>query len=93
MNNKICINELAVLLSEKENISVENSKEIIVALRDEMAIALKSKKPIQLRGFGSFSYNTFPSRNVRNPKTGETLLSKTRTKIKFKQSSLSIQIK
>ena len=46
----------------------------VKAILDALSEALARGDRIEVRGFGSFALNYRPSRQGRNPKTGETVL-------------------
>lgn len=65
-------------LSEKK--VTESVNEII----DLMAEVLANNSRIEIRGFGSFSLHHRPSRQTRNPKTGEVVFSEAKNRPHFR---------
>ncbi|UTC76056.1 integration host factor subunit beta [Treponema sp. OMZ 792] len=52
---------------------------------EELSILLQQGVPVEIRGLGSFDFTVLHGRkNARNPKTGETVLTDDRCKIRFK---------
>ena len=52
---------------------------------DELSMLLQQGIPVEIRGLGSFDFAVLHARkNARNPKTGETVLTADRCKIRFK---------
>ena len=52
---------------------------------DELAVLLQQGIPVEIRGLGSFDFTVLHGRkNARNPKTGETVLTADRCKVRFK---------
>ncbi len=52
---------------------------------DELSVLLQKGIPVEIRGLGSFDFTVLHGRkNARNPKTGETVLTADRCKIRFK---------
>ena len=60
---------------------------IIEAFCDNINFALKNRKRIELRGFGSFFIKKIKERySAKNPKTGELIYTPEKNKIRFKSS-------
>ena len=53
---------------------------------DEIKIALKNNERVELRGWGIFFQKVQKSRNSRNPKTGEKIITPQKKNINFKMS-------
>ncbi|MCG3173423.1 MAG: Integration host factor subunit beta [Myxococcota bacterium] len=53
------------------NLSRRDVEEVVNAIFDGMAKALKDRERIEIRGFGSFSVKHREPREARNPKTGQ----------------------
>jgi len=51
-----------------------------------IAWALSNDKKVALRGFGTFKAKDRPSRQVKNPRTGETMLVEAHRAVVFKPS-------
>ncbi|UTC61375.1 integration host factor subunit beta [Treponema sp. OMZ 788] len=52
---------------------------------DELSKLLKQGIPVEIRGLGSFDFTVLHGKkNARNPKTGESVLTSDRCKIRFK---------
>ena len=50
--------------------------------------ALSNGRNIEIRGLGTFKIKKMPSRNARNPRTGEQIQIKEKNKVKWKSSKL-----
>lgn len=62
-------------MAEKNPQLTSGESELIVnTILSEIIKALKSKKRVELRGFGIFSTRQREARKSRNPKTGETVM-------------------
>mgnify|MGYP001308615048 CR=1 FL=1 len=53
---------------------------------DEIKMALKNNERVELRGWGIFFQKVQKSRNSRNPKTGEKIITPQKKNINFKMS-------
>ncbi len=62
------INHIAL---KQENLSFKDIEASVNGLIEYMSTALAQGERIEVRGFGSFSLHLRPSRNARNPKTGD----------------------
>ncbi len=77
--------DLIERLAEKNpNLTLSTVDEAVKTLLEQMTETLVSGVRIEIRGFGSFSTRAHQARQVRNPKTGETLLMPARRLPHFK---------
>ena len=85
MNN---FHEIVRAIRKKHTeLTIASAKDIIETVFDEIRKkVVEAEKPIQIRGFGSFSIKEMPARNSRNPKTGEPIMVPAKKKVKFKPS-------
>tara|TARA_Y100000816_G_scaffold287242_1_gene269621 strand:- start:1691 stop:1975 length:285 start_codon:yes stop_codon:yes gene_type:complete len=58
----------------------------------EVKTALKNNERVELRGWGIFYQKTLKSRNSRNPKTGENIVTPEKKSINFKMSKELLRI-
>ena len=80
MNKGDLINNVA----ESANISKSQAEDAVQAVFDSIEGALKAGDKVQLIGFGTYSVSHRPSRQGRNPQTGETITIAAKNNIKFK---------
>ena len=80
--------ELIKLLKKKHPKLIKSQLEAIIdTFFESIKDALIEKKPIFLRGFGTFFIKEMKaSANLRNPKTGELIYRPKRNKVKFRAS-------
>jgi len=80
--------ELIKLLKKKHPKLIKSQLEAIIdTFFESIKDALIEKKPIFLRGFGTFFIKEIKaSANLRNPKTGELIYRPKRNKIRFRAS-------
>jgi integration host factor subunit beta len=65
--------ELIERLSERSNITIQQSEEIVNLIYHKMRDALVQGGRIEIRGFGSFVVKEYEAYQGRNPKTGEKI--------------------
>jgi integration host factor subunit beta len=65
--------DLAIKLSEKENIPAKDAKRIVDLLFGAMQEAFEKGERIEIRGFGTFAIRHYRNRRGRNPKTGQSV--------------------
>lgn len=75
--------ELAKIISEKNNITQQESLKIINDIFDEIESLLEDGKDVNIVGFGAFRNVTRPDRIATNPQTGQTFSLPSRKVIKF----------
>jgi len=80
--------ELIKLLKKKHPKLIKSQLEAIIdTFFESIKDALIEKKPIFLRGFGTFFIKEMKaSANLRNPKTGELIYRPKRNKVRFRAS-------
>ena len=79
--------ELIRKLKKKHPVLNQNDLEIIIDnFGKSIEEALRLRKNIEIRGFGTFSLHNHNSRTARNPKTGELVALEKRYSIHFKPS-------
>ncbi len=80
LNRSDFINNFAT----SHNLEVADAEAIVKVILRSMTDALKEKRRIEIRGFGSFEIRKAKPRKARNPKTGEVVYTNERSKIHFK---------
>ncbi|MFV0422816.1 HU family DNA-binding protein [Oleidesulfovibrio sp.] len=63
--------ELIKVLSEENNISIEEATLVVTTFVDSMKDALLNGDRVEIRGFGSFKIKQYEGYSGRNPKTGD----------------------
>ncbi|MBF0622169.1 MAG: integration host factor subunit beta [Magnetococcales bacterium] len=63
--------ELIDALSQRKDLSRKEAEIVVSTVLKEISDALGRQDRVELRGFGSFSVKVRPSREGRNPKTGD----------------------
>lgn len=76
-------NDLAKIISEKHDITIQNSLDIISDTFDEIEKALSSDINVNIVGFGCFKTVKRPNRIATNPQTGKTFPLASRKVVKF----------
>ncbi|MBF0187564.1 MAG: integration host factor subunit beta [Magnetococcales bacterium] len=66
--------ELIDTLAQRKNLSRKEAEIVVGTVLNEIGNALSRDERVELRGFGSFSVKERPSREGRNPKTGEKVM-------------------
>lgn len=87
MTKKDLIKETSALTGARQSL-VEN---VINSFIQSIAKSLKSGKPVQLAGFGTFKKVNRAARKGRNPKTGEVINIPAGVRIKFASSGKLIE--
>ena len=65
--------ELIAAVAEKAEISKKDAEKAVKAFTDVVSEELVNGGKIQLVGFGTFEVSERPTREGRNPRTGETM--------------------
>lgn len=81
MNRSELITKMGMRLPKFEGAVTETATRCILEL---MSDTLIDRRRIEIRNFGSLEVENMPSKNGRNPKTGETLVVAPRDKIKWR---------
>ena len=76
--------ELAKAISDKAGITRAQAGDVIDALVDAVVASAKKDDAVQLAGFGTFHAKHREAREVRNPRTGEKMMSKAKTSLAFR---------
>jgi|TARA_R100000306_G_scaffold24175_1_gene27375 DNA-binding protein HU-beta len=79
--------ELAKAIADKAGITKAQAGDAIDAFADAIVGAAKSDDSVQLAGFGTFHAKHREAREVRNPRTGEKMMSKAKTQLAFRPAS------
>lgn len=82
MNKK----ELVAAVADKCGVTQAVSGEMVNAFCEVITSELKDGNGVALPGFGQFIAKHRPSREMRNPATGKTMMSKAKTSAQFKPS-------
>lgn len=83
MNKK----ELVAALADKCGVTQAAAGEMVNAFTETVTAELKEGNGVALPGFGQFIAKHRPSREMRNPATGKTMMSKAKTSAQFKPSA------
>ena len=75
---------IEILVAKSNDLSHTDTYLAVNSIVDYMSTTLASGERIEIRGFGSFSLRHFPTRQGRNPKTGETVQLLPRSMVHFK---------
>lgn len=75
---------ISLISSKLTHLSEKHVAELVNTILETMSDALVHQKRIEIRGFGSFSLHYHPSKQARNPKTGEIIQTKAKYTAHFK---------
>ncbi len=76
--------ELAKAIADKTGVTKVQANSAIDAFAEAVANAAKEGDAVQLAGFGTFYAKHREAREVRNPRTGEKMMSKAKTQLAFR---------
>ncbi len=79
--------DLAKAVSDKAGITRAQAGEAIDALIESVIATAKKGDSVQLAGFGTFHPKHREAREVRNPRTGDKMMSKAKTQLAFRPAS------
>ncbi|WP_421786105.1 HU family DNA-binding protein [Hyphobacterium sp.] len=79
--------DLAKTVADSTGMSKAQAGEAVDATIDAIVSAVKGKDNVQLAGFGTFYAKHREARQVRNPRTGETMMSKAKTSAAFRPAA------
>ena len=79
--------ELAKAVADKAGITKAQGGDAVDAVIDAIVAAAKGGDTVQLAGFGTFFAKHRDAREVRNPRTGEKMMSKAKTSLAFRPAS------
>ncbi len=69
------------------NLNISDLKDVVDIFSECVVFALKSRKNIEIRGFGSFIIKKIKEKHTaRNPKTGELIYVPEKNKVRFRSS-------
>ena len=83
MNEKITLQDLVELLSEKSGMTKKNADAFFRAMFDLIEDALTNEKYVKVKGLGTFKLTEVDSRESMNVNTGERIEIQGHTKISF----------
>ena len=83
MNEKITLQDLVELLSEKSGMTKKNADAFLRAMFDLIEEALTNEKYVKVKGLGTFKLTEVDSRESMNVNTGERIEIQGNTKISF----------
>ena len=83
MNEKITLQDLVELLSEKSGMTKKNADAFLRAMFDLIEEALTNEKYVKVKGLGTFKLTEVDSRESMNVNTGERIEIQGHTKISF----------
>ena len=79
--------DLAKAVSDKTGLSRTQAGEAVDAAIEAVIASVKENDSVQLAGFGTFYAKHREAREVRNPRTGEKMMSKARTQAAFRPAA------
>lgn len=79
--------DLAKAVSDKTGLSRSQAGDAVDAAIDAIIGSVKGNDSVQLAGFGTFYAKHREAREVRNPRTGEKMMSKARTQAAFRPAA------
>ena len=79
------LNKLGI---KHQNLSENDVEQIFNIFIKKITSALKDNKNVELRGFGTLKKKVNKAKQVRNPKTNETLYKKESFKVHFKTGKI-----
>ena len=79
--------EIAKAVADKAGITKAQGGDAVDAVIDAIVAAAKGGDTVQLAGFGTFHAKHREAREVRNPRTGEKMMSKAKTSLAFRPAS------
>ncbi|TGY87176.1 HU family DNA-binding protein [Marinicauda algicola] len=79
--------ELAKAVSDAAGVTRTQAGEAVDAVIENITKAVKKGDTVQLAGFGTFHPKHREAREVRNPRTGEKMMSKAKTSLAFRPAS------
>lgn len=79
--------DLAKAVAEKTGLSRAQAGEAVDAAIEAIVGSVKGNDSVQIAGFGTFYAKHREAREVRNPRTGETMMSKARTQAAFRPAA------
>jgi len=79
MNNA----DLVIAVAAAHGISQKDAKKYVNTIVEKIGAALKRDEEVSLAGFGKFKVKALPSREGRNPATGQTMTIPAFRKVNF----------
>lgn len=79
--------DLAKSVADATGLSKAQAGEAVDAAVNAIVGAVKKKDSVQLAGFGTFYAKKREARQVRNPRTGATMMSKAKTSAAFRPAA------
>ena len=79
--------DLAKAVAEKTGLSRAQAGEAVDSAIEAIVGLVKGNDSVQIAGFGTFYAKHREAREVRNPRTGETMMSKARTQAAFRPAA------
>ena len=79
--------DLAKAVADKTGLSRAQAGEAVDAAIEAIVGSVKANDSVQLAGFGTFHAKYREAREVRNPRTGEKMMSKARTQAAFRPAA------
>jgi DNA-binding protein HU-beta len=79
--------DLAKAVSDQAGLTRAQAGDAIDAIIDAVIASAKKGDAVQLAGFGTFHAKHREAREVRNPRTGEKMMSKAKTQLAFRPAS------
>ncbi|HAQ34232.1 MAG: DNA-binding protein [Maricaulis sp.] len=79
--------DLAKAVADATGLSKSQASDAVDATVNAIVGSVKKKDSVQLAGFGTFYAKHRDARQVRNPRTGETMMSKAKTSAAFRPAA------
>ncbi|MHA6288322.1 HU family DNA-binding protein [Maricaulis sp. CAU 1757] len=79
--------DLAKAVSDKTGLSRTQAGEAVDSAIEAIISSVKENDSVQLAGFGTFYAKHREAREVRNPRTGEKMMSKAKTQAAFRPAA------
>ena len=73
-------------MRENTGMSAAEAEAAISAVTGAITSVANADGQARINGFGTFKVKDMPAREVRNPRTGETVMSAARRKLTFKEA-------
>lgn len=76
--------EIVAAIATKSNVSKAEAEKVLTATLEAITDACKTSGGAEFTGFGKFEVRIKPSRECRNPRTGEIMMTEEKFAVSFK---------
>lgn len=87
MTDNVTVTQLAALVAQATGFARKDVLEIVKNTFETIGDCLENGSPVTITGFGKIVVKDNPSRMVRNPATGEQVMSKPSRKLRYTAAS------